>query len=67
LHSEATATWIDNIGVVVSADGNRILALTMGLDASYDPFVIFLDSTPNTHLNNQTKITMDGRQFLNAH
>jgi hypothetical protein len=60
------ATWIEDIGVVVSTD-NTILALTMGLDTSYDSFVISLNSTPNTHPNNQTEITMDGRQFLNAH
>ena len=50
--SEAMATWIEDIGVVVSAD-NTILALTMDLDALYDSLVISLDWAPYTQQSNR--------------
>jgi hypothetical protein len=46
---EAMAAWIENMGVVVSM-GDMILALTTGLDASYDSFIISPDSTPYTYI-----------------
>jgi hypothetical protein len=41
---KAMAFRLTEIGVAVT-DEDQILALTMGLDASYEPFVISLDST----------------------
>jgi hypothetical protein len=40
---------LDNIGMVVSGD-DAILALLMGLDASYDSFILSLSSIPYTYI-----------------
>jgi hypothetical protein len=56
---EAMLAWIgcvkkisfmlEDIGVIMT-DEDHILALTMGLNAMYDSFIISLDSTPTTDL-----------------
>jgi len=41
---KAMAFWLTEIGVAIT-DEDQILALTMGLDVSYEFFVISLDGT----------------------
>src|ERR1700677_2004422 len=50
--TEAMSAWVGRVKSMsfITTDEDRILALTMGLDTTYDSFVISLDSTPMTDL-----------------
>ena len=50
--TEAMSAWVGRVKSMsfITMDEDRILALTMGLDTTYDSFVISLDSTPMTDL-----------------